>query len=71
MALPFCVIGMKTDLFQSLIYCIMGFLGGSVVKKNPLANGGATGDTVQSLGQEDPLEEEMAIHSSIFAWVIS
>ena len=23
---------------------------------------------VQSLGQEDPLEEEMAIHSSIRAW---
>ena len=25
---------------------------------------------VQSLGQEDPLEKEMAIHSSIFAWRI-
>ena len=25
---------------------------------------------VQSLGWEDPLEEEMAIHSSIFAWRI-
>ena len=25
---------------------------------------------VQSLGQEDPLEEEMATHSSIFAWRI-
>ena len=25
---------------------------------------------VQSLGQEDPLEEEMAIHSSILAWEI-
>ena len=25
---------------------------------------------VQSLGQEDPLEEEMATHSSIFAWEI-
>ena len=25
---------------------------------------------VRSLGQEDPLEEEMAIHSSIFAWRI-
>ena len=23
---------------------------------------------VQSLGQEDPLEEEMATHSSVFAW---
>ena len=26
---------------------------------------------VQSLGWEDPLEEEMATHSSIFAWRIS
>ena len=25
---------------------------------------------VQSLGQEDPLEEETATHSSIFAWKI-
>ena len=25
---------------------------------------------VQSLGQEDPLEKEMATHSSIFAWRI-
>ena len=26
---------------------------------------------IQSLGQEDPLEKEMAIHSSILAWEIS
>ena len=25
---------------------------------------------VQSLGQEDPLEEEMATHSSVLAWRI-
>ena len=25
---------------------------------------------VQSLGREDPLEEEMATHSSILAWII-
>ena len=25
---------------------------------------------VQSLGQEDPLEKEMATHSSILAWII-
>ena len=25
---------------------------------------------VRSLGQEDPLEEEMAIHSSVLAWEI-
>ena len=28
------------------------------------------GDTVQSLGQEDLLEEEIATHSSILAWEI-
>ena len=31
--------------------------------KNPPANAGATGDVVQSLGREDPLEKEMATHS--------
>ena len=29
------------------------------------------GDLVWSLGQEDPLEKEMATHSSILAWKIS
>ena len=28
------------------------------------------GTWVQSLGQEDPLEKEMATHSSILAWKI-
>ena len=40
-----------------------GFPGGSVVKNLPASAG--------SLGQEDPLEKEMATHSSIFAWRIS
>ena len=40
----------------------------ALVVKNPPAN---AEDTVQSLGQEDPLEEEMATHSSILAWRIS
>ena len=26
---------------------------------------------IRSLGQEDPLEKEMAVHSSILAWRIS
>ena len=42
-----------------------GFLGGSVVK-NPPADAGDI-ILVQSLGWEDPLEEEMATHSSILA----
>ena len=29
-----------------------------------------TEDMARSLGQEDPLEEEMATHSSILAWRI-
>ena len=35
--------------------------------KNPPA---MQGTQVQSLGQEDPLEKEMATHSSILAWEI-
>ena len=43
-----------------------GFTGGSVVKnQSPKQN-----MWVQSLGQENPLEKEMATHSSILAWEI-
>ena len=50
---------------------IWGFPGGSVVKKKkkkidpPMQE-----PRVQSMGQEDPLEEEMATHSSILGWEI-
>ena len=40
-----------------------GFPGGSLVKNLPTMQE----TQVQSLGQEDPLEKEMAIHSSILA----
>ena len=41
-----------------------GFPGGSVVQNLP-----AIQETwVQSLGHEDPLEEDMETHSSIFVW---
>ena len=47
--------------------CIIeGFSGGTVVQ-NLAANERAEGVWVQSPGQEDPLEEEMATHSSILA----
>ena len=36
------------------------------VKSLPV-NAGKSGDTVQSLGREDPLEEEMATQSSVLA----
>ena len=42
---------------------LSGFPGGSAVKKPP-----AVQMWVRSLGQEDPLEREMATHSSILAW---
>ena len=38
--------------------------------KNPPANAEKPETRVQSLGQEDPLENEMATHSSILAWKI-
>ena len=52
-----------STVLYPLIISIMGFLGGSEVK-NPLV---MQETQVQSLGQEDPLEKEMAAHSSILA----
>ena len=47
-----------------------GFPGSTVVKNLPAVL--ETQETeVRSLGQEDPLEEEMATYSSILAWKIS
>ena len=45
----------------------LGFLGGSVVKNPPVMQG-MQETRVQSLCWEDPLEEEVATHSSILAW---
>ena len=51
-------------VFTFCFAVIVGFPGGSVVKNLP-----AVQETqVQSLGGEDPLEKEMATHSSILAW---
>ena len=41
-----------------------------LVIKNPPANAADVRNQVQSLGWEDPLEEEMAAHSGILAWRI-
>ena len=46
-----------------------GFPSGSEVK-NPPAMQEPQETQIQSLGQEDPLEEEMATHSTILAWKI-
>ena len=47
----------------------MGFPTGLAVK-SPLAMQKSQEMQVQSLGQEDPLEEGMATHSSILSWRI-
>ena len=52
------------------VYCFLGYPGDLVVK-NSLANAGDARDPVQYLGQEDPLEEEMATHPSTLACRIS
>ena len=54
----------KPFAFHACYLEILGFPGGSAVK-NPLP---IQEIQVQSLGQEDLLEEEMATHSSILAW---
>ena len=51
------------------IYITGAFLVASAAKNLPAMQ--KTQETwIRSLGQEDPLEEEMAIHSSILAWKI-
>ena len=49
--------------YYSLLW---GFPGGSVVMNLPAMPQMQVG----SLGQEDPLEKEMAMHSNILAWEI-
>ena len=57
-----------SDLLQHLIWghapWEVGFPSGSVSKESACNEG----DLVRSLGQEGPLEEEMATHSSVIAW---
>ena len=50
-------------VYQTSIY---DFSGSSVVKNLPTS----TGDWIHTLGQDDPLEEGMASHSTILHWEI-
>ena len=50
------------------LFPLKGFLYGSGVKNLPMQEMQETG--LWSLGQENPLKKEMAIHSSILAWKI-
>ena len=58
--------GINLEVITWTLVIILGFPGGSVVKSPPAMQE----IRVWSLGQEDPLEEEMATHSSILAWKI-
>ena len=62
---------MDTLLIIFVFLCLLfsGFPGGSAVK-NPPAMREPQETWVLSLGQEDPLEEALASHSSILAWRI-
>ena len=69
-----CCRGWQTRLFP-LNNCNISILVDwasqvALVVKNPSANAGDARATVQSLGWEDPLEKEMAPHSSMLAWRI-
>ena len=55
--------GDSTDYHELIVFL-------AIVVKNLLANAGDKGDMGSILGQEGPLEEEMATHSSILAWRI-
>ena len=55
------------DLEHLVIH--LGFPDGSVGKKSA-CNAGDQETWVRSLGREDSLEEEMAMHSRILAWEI-
>ena len=48
--------------------CISGFFSGSAVKNLPAVQEPKM--WVQALGQGDPLEKKLAIHSSILPWEI-
>ena len=53
-------------MFIMYLACYMDFLGGSLIENLvPMQE-----TWVQSLGQEDPQEKEMATHSSTLAWKI-
>ena len=54
--------------FNSESHVSLGFPGGSSGKESACQEKQET--KIRSLGQEDPLEEGMATHSSILAWKI-
>ena len=60
-----------TEELKNIVMCIQwGFPGGSVGKKTHLPMRETQEMPVGSLGWEDALENEMAVHFSILAWRI-
>ena len=58
------------ELVVSGIYIYTGFPGGTCGKESAYKAGDKRDTQVQSLGQENTLEKEMAIYSSTLAWQI-
>ena len=63
----FIVVGLGLDLIPG--QGAWGFSGGSMVKNLPVMQE-LQEIQAQCLGQEDPLEKDMATHSSILTWRI-
>ena len=61
-------VGCFSPIFKIALLRYKGFPGGSAVKNPPAIQEMQT--RIRSLGREDPLEKEMATHSSILAWKI-
>ena len=55
---------------STTLYLIRGFIPTSLVAQRLKRLPAVQETWVQSLGREDPLEKEMATHSSILAWRI-
>ena len=72
LALPFFGIGIKNNSYALFFFFFYLFILYWVIPVAQMVkNLPAIQETwVQSLGQEDPLEKEMATHSSILAWRI-
>ena len=65
-----CVWNVLETYYSTVLYSQLGFPGGTSGKEPTCQCRRPKGHRVQSLGQEDPLEEGMATHSSILAWII-
>ena len=56
--------------YLDICRCLRAFPGGASVKRILLSTQETQKTQVRSLGLEDPLEKEMATHSSILSWRI-